>query len=68
MRFECADCGCTVDRGIVVTACEDSACCCLDLPRAPGSPGLAGAPLGEADEGDGGGADRGEGEGESADP
>jgi hypothetical protein len=33
MRMECADCGCVVDRGVVVEACGGQECCCLELPR-----------------------------------
>lgn len=33
MRFECADCGCIVDRGVVVAPCGRTECCCLALPR-----------------------------------
>jgi hypothetical protein len=32
MEIYCADCGCLVDRGIRVIACDSSECCCLDLP------------------------------------
>ncbi len=37
MRFECADCGCIVDRGVVVATCDVADCCCRDLPRQPGA-------------------------------
>lgn len=30
--MRCAECGCDVDRGAVVDRCDDSSCCCADLP------------------------------------
>jgi hypothetical protein len=33
MEITCADCGCLVDRGVVVQACERyPGCCCGELP------------------------------------
>jgi len=32
MELYCADCGCLVERGIRVTPCGTSDCCCLHLP------------------------------------
>jgi hypothetical protein len=33
MLISCADCGCLVDRGEVVTPCSHyPACCCAELP------------------------------------
>ena len=33
MEITCADCGCLVDRGVIVTACAAHPdCCCRDLP------------------------------------
>lgn len=30
----CADCGCIVERGVIVTPCEMyPECCCRDLPQ-----------------------------------
>jgi len=34
MEIYCADCGCLVDRGVRVIPCDQSECCCLDLPTA----------------------------------
>lgn len=32
MEINCADCGCRVDRGVIVSACaEHPRCCCIDL-------------------------------------
>jgi hypothetical protein len=31
----CADCGCLVDRGVRLIPCDESECCCVDLPVAP---------------------------------
>jgi hypothetical protein len=34
MEIICADCGCRVDRGIIIEPCEQHPdCCCEDLPR-----------------------------------
>ncbi|HEY2704811.1 MAG TPA: hypothetical protein VGL20_14090 [Candidatus Dormibacteraeota bacterium] len=42
MRFECADCGCIVDGGVVVASCSGPACCCRELPHAEAAaPGVA---------------------------
>jgi hypothetical protein len=30
--FECADCGCLVDRGIRLAPCANNECCCAALP------------------------------------
>jgi len=32
MQVECAECGCVVDRGVVVRRCDQDGCCCADLP------------------------------------
>jgi hypothetical protein len=33
MEIICADCGCLVDRGVIVTPCgKHPECCCRDLP------------------------------------
>lgn len=32
MKVACAECGCLVDRGVVVVACGATNCCCSDLP------------------------------------
>jgi ubiquinone/menaquinone biosynthesis C-methylase UbiE len=37
MRFECADCGCVVDRGVVAVRCGDPECCCQEMPDAMAS-------------------------------
>lgn len=37
MQITCADCGCLVDRGIVLVRCGKPDCCCRDLPDAPRS-------------------------------
>ncbi|HEV7467638.1 MAG TPA: hypothetical protein VGP96_15165 [Candidatus Dormibacteraeota bacterium] len=43
MTFECADCGCIVDRGLLVASCGDSECCCGELPHSepPAAPDAA---------------------------
>ena len=34
MEIACADCGCLVERGVVVTPCARyPACCCAHLPQ-----------------------------------
>ena len=34
MEITCADCGCLVDRGVVIVACAAYPnCCCTELPR-----------------------------------
>lgn len=34
MQVECAECGCKVDRGVIVAACSNyPTCCCGTLPR-----------------------------------
>jgi hypothetical protein len=32
MEIRCAECGCLVDAGEVVERCENSRCCCRELP------------------------------------
>jgi hypothetical protein len=32
MEMYCADCGCLVERGVRIVACNTAECCCLDLP------------------------------------
>ena len=33
MEIACADCGCLVDRGVIVRTCDKHPdCCCRDLP------------------------------------
>lgn len=33
MRITCAECGCLVDRGRIITPCANHPnCCCHDLP------------------------------------
>lgn len=33
MEITCAECGCLVERGVIVTPCDaHPACCCTDLP------------------------------------
>jgi hypothetical protein len=33
MEIACADCGCVVDRGVIVTRCDRHPCCCCgELP------------------------------------
>ena len=32
MKIACAECGCVVDRGVRIIPCEDTECCCRDLP------------------------------------
>jgi hypothetical protein len=33
MRVACAECGCLVDRGVIVERCDaHPSCCCGDLP------------------------------------
>ena len=32
VEIACADCGCVVDRGVVLVRCGDPDCCCRDLP------------------------------------
>jgi hypothetical protein len=32
VQIHCADCGCFVDRGVVIRPCESDECCCTDLP------------------------------------
>jgi hypothetical protein len=34
MEMYCADCGCLVDTGIRMIACDTSDCCCVELPIA----------------------------------
>jgi hypothetical protein len=36
MKIECAECGCLVDRGVVVRRCDRPDCCCADLPDGSG--------------------------------
>jgi hypothetical protein len=33
MEIACADCGCVVDRGVIVRSCGKSDCCCRHLPK-----------------------------------
>ena len=36
MAITCAECGCLVDRGVIVTPCDAyPECCCTDLPLRP---------------------------------
>lgn len=39
MEIECADCGCVVDRGVVLDRCDDARCCCRHLPEQAGPAG-----------------------------
>ena len=32
MEIACADCGCIIERGIVLVRCGNPDCCCRDLP------------------------------------
>jgi hypothetical protein len=32
VEIVCADCGCVVDRGVVLVRCGNAECCCRDLP------------------------------------
>jgi len=32
VEIACADCGCIIDRGVVVVPCGNRDCCCRDLP------------------------------------
>jgi hypothetical protein len=32
VAITCADCGCVVERGVVLVRCADPECCCRDLP------------------------------------
>ena len=32
VKVACAECGCVVDAGLRVQACDDRNCCCRDLP------------------------------------
>ena len=32
VQIECAECGCLVDRGVVVRRCDSTDCCCAGLP------------------------------------
>jgi hypothetical protein len=34
-EIACAECGCIVDRGVVLVRCGQVECCCRDLPDAP---------------------------------
>jgi hypothetical protein len=34
MEMYCADCGCLVDYGVRLVTCDQSECCCVDLPIA----------------------------------
>jgi hypothetical protein len=48
MNIICAECGCRVDRGIIIERCEKHpACCCEDLPLREGEAGAVGAPPSE---------------------
>ncbi len=40
MEITCAECGCLVDHGVIITRCDKyPACCCHDLPvREPEEP------------------------------
>jgi len=33
VEIACADCGCLVDRGVVLVRCGDPECCCRELPE-----------------------------------
>lgn len=47
MEITCADCGCLVERGVVVTPCDRyPTCCCVHLPerRASGEDGVGDPP------------------------
>ena len=36
MEMGCAECGCVVDRGVIVRACKRHPdCCCRDVPASP---------------------------------
>lgn len=48
VRIACAECGCLVDRGVVIGGCANhTQCCCGDLPnRVPLDDGSAGDRVG----------------------
>jgi len=35
VEIACADCGCIVDKAVIVVRCGDHECCCRDLPVRP---------------------------------